>query len=346
MIINLNRLNESLDKLYEGNSSHSPLTEAFDESFPKWLKDRLLTIKKYHTGGWAARKDIPYDQRPDYINARDENKYDSSTKSLFDKALKAGIDFTNTKVVEGPIPEKRTDERLKNENFIPIWLFPNGQVYIEGINDTEIDFDSGKAFKYVPMKDKIAKATGFAYIDKSKVNPNAITDKRKDRRDMRSELMKLPYYTRQGTQDYKHFGRDYWGNDYDKSGYPILNPERYRKELEKVAGKKIYQVLDDFYNRIVDAKRKVADAYSQIDPFDTEGNDRDRIRNIMNYIDYAARNYNDYMRKVEYALNAGYSEDYKAAELGRIVSRIKNDDYIKQVDNLGSQVFLSEIDWD
>jgi hypothetical protein len=66
----------------------------------------------------------------------------------------------------------------------------------------------------------------------------------------------------------------------------------------------------------------------------------------MSYIDYAARNYNDYMRKVEYALNAGYSEDYKAAELGRIVSRIKNDYYIKQVDNLGSQVFLSEIDWD
>lgn len=346
MIINLNRLNESLDKLYEGNSSHSPLTEAFDESFPKWLKDRLLTIKKYHTGGWAARKDIPYDQRPDYINARDENKYDSSTKSLFDKALKAGIDFTNTKVVEGPIPEKRTDERLKNENFIPIWLFPNGQVYIEGINDTEIDFDSGKAFKYVPMKDKIAKATGFAYIDKSKVNPDAITNKRKDRRDMRSELLNIPYYTRRGTQDYKHFGRDYWSNDYDKSGYPILNPERYKKELEKIAGKKIYQVLDDFYNRIVDAKRKVADAYSQIDPFDKENNDRDRIRNIMNYIDYAAGNYNDYMRRVEYTLNGGYSEDYKAAELGRIVSRIKNDDYIKQVDNLGSQVFLSDIDWD
>lgn len=346
MIINLNRLNESLDKLYEGNSSHSSLTEAFDESFPKWLKDRLLTIKKYHTGGWAARKDIPYDQRPDYINARDENKYDSSTKSLFDKALKAGIDFTNTKVVEGPVPEKRTDERLKNENFIPIWLFPNGQVYIEGINDTEIDFDSGKAFKYVPMKDKIAKATGFAYIDKSKINSDAITDKRKDRRDMRSELMNLPYYARRGTQDYKHFSQDYWGTDYDKSGYPILNPERYRKELEKVAGKKIYQVLEDFYNRIVDAKRKVIDAYSQINPFDSDRNDRDRIRNILNYIDYAANNYNDYMRRVEYILNGGYTEDYKASELGRIVSKIKNDDYIKQIDDLGSQIFLSEIDWD
>lgn len=344
MFVNLNRLNESLDRLYESNSS---LTEAFDESFPKWLKDRLVTINKYHTGNWATKREIPYDQRPDYINARDEDKWNSSSKSLFDKALSAGIDFSKTKVVEGPVPEKRTDERLKNENYIPIWLFPNGQVYIEGLNGSEIYMSTGKAFKYMPMKDRIGNASGFAYIDKTNIDPDSITNKRLDRSKMKADIRNnVPYYSRQGTADYKHFGRDAWGTRYDKSGYPILNPARYEKELEKIAGKKVYQVLEDYYNKIVDAQRKTADALSQVNPFDENDNSADTLKNIMNYITYAAGSYNSYMRKVDDIVNGGYSEDYKARTLGRIVQNIKNDSYISTIEDWGSNVFLSEIDWD
>ena len=343
MFVNLNRLNESLERLYESNSS---LTEAFDESFPKWLKDRLVTINKFHTGDWSVRRGIPYDQRPDYINARDEDKWNSSSKSLFDKALSAGIDFSKTKVVEGPVPEKRTDERLKNENYIPIWLFPNGQVYIEGLNGSEIYMSTGKAFKYMPMKDKIENASGFAYVDKTKIDPDSITNKRKERSEMRKELLNLPYYARKGTAEYDKFSKDYWTRNFDKSGYPILNPERYKRELEKLAGKKIYQELEKFYNKIVDAQRKVADAYSQIDPFDRNDDTAGKLRDIMLYVRYTADNYNDYMRKVDDYVNGGYSEDYKARKLGDIVRMIKENDNMRHIDEIGSNIFLTDIDWD
>lgn len=343
MIINLNRLNESLDRLYESKPS---LTEAFDESFPKWLKDRLLVINKYHTGDYAARRNIPWNERPDYINARDESRWNSSTRSLWEKALAAGIDFSKTKVVEGPVPEKRTDERLKNENFIPIWLFPNGQVYIEGLNGSEIYQTTGKAFKYMPMKDKIENAEGFAYIDKTNIDPEAITGKRKARASLRADIMNnVPEYARKGTPDFKKFGRDFWGTEYDKSGYPILNPERYQKEIEKLAGKKIYQVLEEFHNKIIDAQRKVAEVYSQEDPFSSE-TDIDKISNLINSIRWAASRYNDYMRKVDRIINSSWDEDYKARELGELVRRIKHDDYMQSIENIGSQIFLSEIDWD
>ena len=343
MIINLNRLNESLNRLYESNSS---LTEAFDESFPKWLKDRLVTINKYHTGDWKSKREIPFDQRPDYINARDEDRWNSSSKSLFDKALASGIDFSKTKVIEGPVPEKRTDERLKNENYIPIWLFPNGQVYIEGLNGSEIYLSTGKAFKYMPMKDRIGNASGFAYIDKTKVDPEAITRKRAQRSAMKADIRNnVPYYARQGTAEFDSFGRGGWGTRFDKSGYPILNPDRYKRELEKIAGKKIYQVLEEYYNKVVDAQRKVAEAYSQEDPFNGENN-INSISNLIDYVRWAASRYNDYMRRVDSVVNGGYSEDYKARELGNIVRRIKEDDYMQSIENIGSKIFLSEIDWD
>ena len=338
-MVTLNRLTESLNKLYESNN----LTEAFDESFPKWLKDRLITVRKYHEPG--GYRSVSWQDRPEYINARSgDDAYNSeSNMSLFNKALAKGIDFTNTKVIEGPIPEKRTDERLKDPN-IPIWLFSNGQVYIDGINDNELYKATGKAFKYMPMKDKIANAKAFAYIDSSKIDSNIINKKRGDRATLRQELANIPNYTRRGTKDYDKFaGWTSYGTPFDKSGYAIVNPERYKKEIEKLSGKKIYQELEKYYNNIVDAKRKVMDAYAVQDTFSTNSR---TIRSIMDYIDDAVSSYNSYMRNVNNIVDSTYSEDYKAKELGRIVSNIRNDYSMRRINDYGAEVFLSDIDWD
>ncbi|MBQ6631069.1 MAG: hypothetical protein IJH55_02910, partial [Romboutsia sp.] len=117
----------------------------------------------------------------------------------------------------------------------------------------------------------------------------------------------------------------------------------YKKEIEKLSGKRIYQELEKYYNKITDAKRKVIDAYAAQDTFTTRSRD---IRGIMDYIDDAVNSYNRYMRQVNNVVSSTYTEDYKAQELGRIVSSIKDDYVMRQIDNYGADVFLSDIDWD
>lgn len=340
-MITLNRLTESLNKLYESNEQS--LVEAFDESFPKWLKDRLITVKDFH--GPQGYHKVQWQDRPEYLNARSGDDAYSSQKnmSLFNKALAKGIDFTSTKVIEGPIPEKRTDERLKDPN-IPIWLFSNGQVYIDGLNDNEIYKITGKAFKYMPMKDKIANAKGFAYIDSSKLDSDSIKNKQDSRETLRKELAAMPNYFRKDTKEFdKYSGWRHYGTQFDKSGYAIINPERYKKELEKLSGKKIYQELEKFYNEIVDSKRKVMDAYASQDSFNTNSRD---IRSIMDYIDDAVNSYNRYMSLVNNIVNSNYTEDYKARELGKLVTNMREDYSLHNIRRLGSSIFLSDIDWD
>ena len=240
-MIKVSNLTESLDKKY--------LLEAYDESFPKWLKDRLNVVKEFHKGNYYA---TPRDQRPEYYNARDEKYLSDADKSLFHQCLSKGIDLSNTQVIEGPIPLKRTDPRLHEPNM-PVWLFTNGQVYIEGVNDSEIFKLTGKAFRYVPVKDKLANAKAFAYIDGSKINPTAITDKRAQRSEIKKDIQKnLPNYARVGTKERSNLGMSGYAwsagefvDATDKSGYLKVNPARYKEELKKLLGNKIYDELEE-----------------------------------------------------------------------------------------------------
>lgn len=347
MIININSLTESLDRKLQ--ESHS-LNEKFNSSFPDWLKRRIIVTKD--SSNYQKAKNIPYTDRPAYINARDD-KYDNyESKSLFQKALAAGIDFEETNVIEGPIPEKRTDPRLKEPN-IPVWYFAgategsSGQVYIEGLNDNEIYRPFDRAFKYMPMKDKLANATAFAYIDGKTLKPEAYAELKQNRRERDKELRKIPNYTRKGTDEYDRFGKSgSWNSRVDKSGY-IIDPARYEGALRRLAGKKVYQELQNMHDTIVDAKRKVLDAYSVIDPFDTNNDDSEYLRNILNDVGRAARYYNDYMRQVENIVNdPSYDEEHKQFALGRVVDNIKTNSYIRNIKEKGSNYFLQDIDWD
>lgn len=338
MFVNLKSLNESLENLCESNL---PLNERFDDSFPDWLKDRIVKVKKSGMG-WDKRKDVPFDERPGYINARDA--YNVSDMSLFDQALRKGIDLANTKVIEGPIPAKRTDPRLKEPN-IPVWLFNNGQVYIEGINDNEIYRPMDKAFKYIPTKYKLEDAKGFAHIDGSKIDPNSVNSKRIGREDHAKELRNIDY-GRYG-KDPEKFGKAAYGAKRDKSGY-IINPNKYKNELSRIKAKNIYVELDNFHDLLVDYKNKVQDAWASIDIFGSEGrNSISRLRGLMDNIDDAARYYNNYCQQVEAVLGKSYlDETQKLDRLADIINEMRNNYYMKQLKENGADIFLSEIDWD
>ena len=359
MFVNLKSLNESLNKKYIVEDIN--LTEAFDESFPEWLKDRIVAIKKYQKN-WNS---IPDNQRPLYKNSRKgEDAYSSSNdKSLFTKSLNKGIDFTKTKVVEGPIPEKRTDERLKEPN-IPIWLFPDGQVYIEGINEDEIYRATGKAFSYLPMKEKIADAKAFAYIDGTTLDPQAYRNKLSQRSDMTRDIHKAikdnpsagifrkgdpeKFYTNVTGAWFNSTSSEAERKGYlDKSGY-IINPNRYKEALKKAGAKKVFQNLESIYDRIIEVKDDIAAAASYIDPFE----DRDNYKQLSTFMDYLMRaisDYNDMSRELK-SLSDRYNSgqiDKKDYEQWLIYynDEIKRNSYFKSLKDIGNDIFLAGVDW-
>lgn len=361
MFVNLKSLNESLSKKYIVEDIN--LTEAFDESFPKWLKDRIVTVKTYHEPG-GYRK-VPNDQRPRYKNSRKgEDAYLSSDdKSLFKKALSKGIDFTKTKVIEGPIPEKKNDERLKEPN-IPIWLFSNGQVYIEGVNEDEIYSDLKKAFSYLSMKDKLANAKAFAYIDGTTLDPQAYKDKLSQRdamvKDIHQAIKDNPsagifrkgdpekFYTNvTGSYETRDLSRAELYGHIDKSGY-VINPNRYKEALKKAGAKKVFQNLESVYDRIIEVKDDIAAAASYIDPFE----DRDNYKQLSYFMDNLTdtiREYNNISNELKQ-----FSDKYNSGQMNkqdyeywliRYNDQIKNSSRFKDLKDMGNDIFLAGVDW-
>lgn len=361
MFVNLKSLNESLSKKYIVEDIN--LTEAFDESFPKWLKDRIVTVKTYHGPGGYNK--VPYEQRPTYKRSRKgEDAYLSSDdKSLFTKSLNKGIDFTKTKVIEGPIPEKRTDERLKEPN-IPIWLFSNGQVYIEGVNEDEIYSDLNKAFSYLSMKDKLTNAKAFAYIDGTTINPQSYKNKLSQRDAMAKDIIKAAkenpsagvfrkgdpekfYPNMSNSSRTRNLSRAEYNGYIDKSGYPI-NPDRYKEALKKAGAKKVFQNLESIYDRIIEVKDDIAAAASYIDPFE----DRDNYRQLSTFMDYLAGAISDYNAiskglkdfSDQYNSNRISKEDYEYW-LTYYNDEIKTNSYFKSLKDMGNDIFLAGVDW-
>ena len=87
-MLTLKNLNESLNRLYESNE----LTEAWNESFPKWLSSRLSTLAKAHGTGRSGSGNsvgqmwsVPHSERPMYAKPRGQHVSDFGDISLFRK---------------------------------------------------------------------------------------------------------------------------------------------------------------------------------------------------------------------------------------------------------------------
>lgn len=371
MTVRLRNLNESLERLYESQTS---LDEAFGDSFPKWLKDRLAVSNLAHpfrdtantrinhtrsSKGYGWRNDpVPPGQRPEYSHPKgggskwEWNSEKERELSLFQNALNAGIDLQNAEIIEGEIPTTRTDVRLKEPN-LPIWGFPNGQVYIPGLNDREIYQGNGKAFVYAPLKTLMNDANHFAYIDSSSFDPSEYQKKKAQRKGLRDEVVGIDnndptagaFRPGHDSSQFKPFER--WRDQLDKSGY-IVRPDRYEDALKKAGANKILQTLQDIYDRIIEVKEDIAAAASYIDPFE-DAETYKRIGSFFSILDSVITEYNDYSRTVERISKQYNNGDITQEEyqyyMGNYYSKIKNCREFKQLKNLGDDVFLAGVDW-
>lgn len=354
MAVRLRNLNESLDRLYE--SHDEPLTEAFNDSFPKWLKDRLVTTRK--TFGTDKGKDREYsnvsrDERPDittprgwYGNTRD--------LGLFSGLLNAGADFDTLQVHEGPIPEKRTDERLKEPN-IPIWGFENGQVYIPGINDQEtttIVPEKGRIpFKYVPMKYLLANAKYFAYIKSSDLTPGEYTRKRTQRGEQSKELRDMNYgrKDKDPEQFVKPMPSNYYRNSnekasLDKSGY-IVDPKRFYDKLKQIKASRYGDVLTQYHDLLEEYKEDIISAMQYYDPFENK-DEYQLLNSLMGYLRGAIGAYNSVASRIESTANDNfYDDEYKTRRIAKYLESLQNDYDLSQLKSMGDSVFLGSADW-
>lgn len=358
MLVNLNKLNESLDKKYLTESED--LNETFSD-MPKWLKDRILTVKRMDQYGLTPHqvgKGNMANVGPSTTYSGRGYQYsgDRYNKSLFKTLLDKGINLDTVEVIEGPMPAKNTDPRIKEPN-IPIYLFDNGQVYVEGCNDSEeyrdfIDkdgFKNSRAFKYLPFKYKKENAVKFAYIDGSKDSNFLGSERRKERNERNSELRGLVNYER----DRKNAGTHDWRMDVDKSGYTVIpSAEKYKDKLNELKADKLFDQLDEFHDYIMQAKEELSYYFSNLDINDSNfrSNNENVFRDLWVTLSDAINEYKEIMSEVDSAVNnEDWDKDQVRKYLGRHViggytwERLEGN--IKKLKRDSGRVFNSVIDW-
>lgn len=294
MLLNLKALNESFENKYK-------LEEAFDDSMPKWLKDRLAysairngnskthsnKVRSYIDNG--ASDKYPDQPVASFQQNRSTGEYGWEL-GLASQFLKAGVDLSKVKIVEAPVPNK-IPRITKNNQIIPIFLLENGQVWAKGINDRE----EYAAYPYEPFRsmkadDILSKCKAYCYIDLSDPNINTVGDKRDERRKLKAELNKIPNYFRSEG--------DVW-NPRDKSGYTNkYNVKRYREKAKELKLKTVDSKLEECAQKIVDYKIQLSDILNETDiiEVDTMSDIRGAVddlrdacryyKNACDYIDY------------------------------------------------------------
>lgn len=365
-LLKLNNLNESLERKYLTESEE--LTETMAD-MPDWLKKRILTTKYTRNDGQYGRnmgvKDTSYRNgrdvidaknpeagpRPTYTKARGAKREDSS---LFGQLLAHGINMDTVNIIEGPLPEKRTDPRLKEPN-IPIFLFPNGQVYAKGINDNE-EYAAAeyKAFKYVPMKTLLSEVSAFAYIDGTDDNNFKVKDKRAAREKTKNELRNIPNYNR----DKSMAGHTDWRGTplFDKSGYKIIKTvDRYKDKLAEMKCSKIYDVLQEKEDYLKEVKEELANIFMNTDIKDMHNDDPDfkaAFKGSDNIFDTFARavdNYNACISHLDNIMKSDWDDERKKQEIIYFINYDSNFDRlnerIKEIQKMAPKVFNSIIDW-
>ena len=361
----LNSINESLEKKY---TESYELDEKFSDSIPDWLGKRILTTKyarrrSARSGNSNQRaglvkgnlndKNPGEGPSPTYINPRGEYSNDDS---LFGKFLEKGVNLDSVQVIEGEKPEKRTDARLKEPN-IPIFLFKNGQVYAKGINDNEEYAGNGeyRAFKYLPMKTLLSdEVEKFAYIDGNNDNNFKATETRIERGKTQAELNKLPNYFRNKQRAGQNLDRRRsWQDIYDKSGY-LIDPSRYKAQLAELKCNRIYDLLDEKYNILEQAKEGIADVLMSVDLKDSENSDYSKVftdyNNFFDLFKNAVESYKLCVKNIDTILNDENRSDKEKREmLLNFINYDGNYDTfmttIKEIEKQSPKLFNSIIDW-
>ena len=351
----LNRINESLDKKYQ-------LNEKMSDSMPDWLAKRILTMKytpnykngprgsdlKLHKGTQAEKSPDFGPARVSYTNPRDDN----DRQNIFSKFLDAGIDLSSVEVIEDALPQKRTDPKLKDP-YMPIFLFPNNQVYVKGINDNEEYMERssdkyGTAFKYLPMKTLLSEPVKFAYIKKDNDANFKANDKKVERRKVRDEIRNIPNYNRLSREETEEQRSMSWRRQPDKSGY-YPDPHKYDAALAKL---KVSKISDD----LSEAKKYLEEARDQIFDIQRDLSIEDladmppEVEKLESTLKYAARYYGRIFTRVDAILNSSEKdEDRKQQELEYIIQYdgdYKNlNDYIAELKKLANKHFDVTLDF-
>ena len=330
MLLNLKALNESFENKYK-------LEEAFDDSMPKWLKDRLaysavqsgdseVHSNKFKPYGYENGADNKYSgqQRASFQQNRStgENGWELGLASQF---LKAGVDLSKVKIVEAPIPNK-IPRITKNNQIIPIFLLENGQVWAKGINDREEYADYPyESFRSMKADDILSKCKAYCYIDLSDPNINTVGDKKINRQKLKAELNAIPNYFRSESS--------YWYKR-DKSGYTNRhNVKRYQEKAKELKLKNVDSMLETCAQKIVDYKTQLSDILTEVDI--TEINNLARIQESVDYLRDACRYYQnaceyidlmnnekDARAKVTWGQNVYSQLEYAERKLIRVDERV------------------------
>lgn len=341
---------DDLDIINAGNEEDVSLKEAWDPSWPKWLGDRMEDLAKMEDpkyNGWRSnwKPQTNNGYHPDYKNTRDENKY---SRGAWNNFADKGIPLNQLKVEEGPVPEKRTDPRLKDENLIPVWGFPNGQVYITGFNESEEYFNPNavnpdlnhRAFKYMGTKYLISEADKFATINKSDIS--GLSGARDAIRAGRKMNKPDPEFDRTRTPS------TWRGQRKDRSGY-IVDPKKYERKLAKLRASNIYAELDRFYDIVMDYKIKIHDYLSTYDPFMNSSSVFSSTAEVlMDKLSTVAAKYNRYCTQVEDILTSSYysDRDEQLEALANIIRKMRDDSDLKSLQDYGKDKLYSDIDWE
>lgn len=342
------------------------LNEKFSDSMPQWLKDRLIYTSRNYTRT-DDRAHNEYTKRSyknlDVTNQRNDRYGDRSPATpLFDEFLRKGYNLDSVNVVEGDVPEKASDPRLKEPN-IPIFLLKDSsgrtQVYAKGINDNELAYfdDRDRAFKYLPMKDLLANCVGFAYIDSLDTSNQNVGEKRNNRAAFRNWNSNIENPVRRYTgNEVDSDGEVRVGWNYyniDKSGY-IINPNKLKKRLAKLKAKNPQKLLDKLYKEISDIKKDFTQFYSEIDIADMSSSDYDRIFGSGGFnkdLTYVIQKYNRLVQEVENVLSSNNSDAWKESELENLFTYKYGcyQETVRLLSNLekgAAEYLYVDLDWD
>lgn len=362
MLVKLNKLNESLENKY--------LNEAFSD-MPEWFKERMLDIKTHdawygaghgeaaHEYGKNARKRKPKSLAPDYAGRGYQWSADRGEKNLFTR-MKKDLALDKLEIIECPVPSKSTDPRFKEPN-IPIFLFPNGQVYVKGYNPDEMyaDYENpggwkeAKAFKYLSIKYLKDHCVKFAYIDGNN-DDNFIKDK-KDKRYSSKVALRNAYPERHPEYAGRNRRDERSGKyrDFDKSGYAVIPPvDKYKKELQRLKGKKIYDQLDEAHDYLIFVKDELANIFSNIDIDADEDQSKAYFNSLRSYFLEAIDDYRYVVKMLdnmdEFVDNPN-DDDQKLEYIRQyIISDYHYRDLVSNIETLkerSGEIFNSVIDW-
>ena len=366
MLLNLKKLNESLEKNYT-------LDEAFDDSMPKWLRDRIAVTNvegrqsevSYRTYGGTKNRGTgssidlshkyPLGQVPwvDYQANRKEGESDYDL-GLGPQLLKHGIDLSKVKIIEAPVPDK-VPRSTKNQQIIPIFHLTNGQVWAKGINDREKYADGNAPYgvydqtfgalgnKLIPYCD------AYAYIELSDPAVGTVAELREKRKELLREVEQLPNYIR---QDKNAVARGYayvsgrGRVKVDKSGYYTeVNQRKYKDAVKRLRASNVGKNIITYTEQLEDYKEVISSILLDIDFSDNTDDDiGNRLQSLQNAVQYLKNAYGELYDIIDTVDTTDYKNDsFYLDRIGNKASNLK--DYLEYLQDSVGKYEKAVADW-